>query len=286
MRASSAIFLSAVLLAGAAGAGGAPALGAPDGTPQRVVSINLCTDQLAMMLAAPGQLVSVSYLARDPRSSAMADEARAFPVNRGGAEDIYLLDPDLVLGGTYSTPGTVAMLRRMGVRVELLPPAESFDDIARQIRQVGALIGQEGKAEAMAAAFEARLASLPGPQANPPRVALYGANGATSGRTGLSAEIVARAGFLSVTDSLDLPRTGWLPLERLVMADPDIVLTSARHPGTSEAEAILDHPALAALAGRWNGEALTDADWVCGLPQTLDAVDRLIGLRLALEATR
>jgi iron complex transport system substrate-binding protein len=282
MRASSAILLSVVLLAGTAGAGEAPARGAPE----RVVSINLCTDQLAMMLAAPGQLVSVSYLARDPRSSTMADEARAYPVNRSGAEEIYLLDPDLVLGGTYSTPGTVAMLRRMGVRVELLPPADSFADIARQIREVGTLVGQAAKAEAMAAAFEARLAALPAPPGDPPRLALYGANGATSGRTGLSAEIVARAGFGNVADGLDLPRTGWLPLERLVMADPDIVLTSARYPGASQAEAILDHPALAALSGRWNGEALTDADWVCGLPQTLDAVERLIDLRLALGAAR
>ena len=40
--------------------------------PARVVSMNLCTDQLAMLLAAPGQLLSVSKLARDPMSSAMA----------------------------------------------------------------------------------------------------------------------------------------------------------------------------------------------------------------------
>ena len=33
--------------------------------PARVVSMNLCTDQLAMMLAAPGQLVSVSHLATE-----------------------------------------------------------------------------------------------------------------------------------------------------------------------------------------------------------------------------
>ena len=44
--------------------------------PERVVSIDPCTDQLALMLAAPGQLVSVRHLATDPRSSAMAEEAR------------------------------------------------------------------------------------------------------------------------------------------------------------------------------------------------------------------
>ena len=274
MRASSAILLSAALLAGAAGAGDAPG---------RVVSINLCTDQLAMLLAAPGQLVSVSYLARDLRSSAMAEEARAYPVNRSGAEEIYLLAPDLVLGGTFSTPGTVAMLRRMGVRVELLPPAESFADIAAHIREIGRLLGQEARAEAMAAGVEARLAAVPPPPVERPRLALYGANGATSGQGGLSAEIVARAGFANITEGLDLPPTGRLALERLVLADPDLVLTARRFPGASEAEAILDHPALAALTGGRDGQALTDADWVCGLPQAVGAVERLVALRQGLE---
>lgn len=282
MRASSAILLSAALLAGAAGAG-EPAPGEPAAAPARVVSINLCTDQLAMLLAAPGQLVSVSYLARDVRSSSMAEAARDFPANRARAEEIFLLAPDLVLGGTFSTPGTVAMLRRMGVRVELLPPAEKLADIAGHIRAVGRLLGQEAKAEALAQDVEARLAALPAMPGNRPRLALYGANGATSGQGGLSAEIIDRAGFLNITSGLDLPPTGRLALERLVLADPDLVLTAERFPGASEAEAILDHPALAALSGARDGEALRDADWTCGLPQTLDAVERLAGLRLGLE---
>ena len=43
--------------------------------PERVVSMNLCTDQLAMLLAGPGQLASVTYIATHPRASAMAEEA-------------------------------------------------------------------------------------------------------------------------------------------------------------------------------------------------------------------
>jgi iron complex transport system substrate-binding protein len=290
MRASSAIIFATVLLAGAAGAGEAPhgAVApyrvAPNAAPARVVSINLCADQLAMLLAEPGQLLSVSYLARDPRSSAMAEAARAFPTNRGRAEEIFLLAPDLVLGGTFSTPGTVAMLRRMGVRVELLPPAESFADIAAHIRAMGRLLGTEAKAEALARDVEARLAALPAPPAERPRIALYGANGDSSGQGGLSAEIVARAGFANVTEELDLPDTGRLALERLIIADPDLILTAQRFPGASAAEAILDHPALAALDGRWDGGQVTDADWVCGLPQAVVAAERLVGLRLALEA--
>src|SRR6056297_3507789 len=86
-----------------------------DPAPRRVVSINLCTDQLAMMLAAPGQLISVSDLAADPHRSAMAEAARAYPVNHGRAEEVYLLDPDLVLTGAYNARATVEMLRGVGL---------------------------------------------------------------------------------------------------------------------------------------------------------------------------
>ena len=40
----------------------------PDGAPARVVSMNLCTDQVAMMLAAPGQLVSISHVSASGNS--------------------------------------------------------------------------------------------------------------------------------------------------------------------------------------------------------------------------
>ena len=75
--------------------------------PARVVSMNLCTDQLAMLLAAPGQLISVSHLASDPMASTMVAEAQAYPVNRGGAEQILLMEPDLVLAGSYTSLASV-----------------------------------------------------------------------------------------------------------------------------------------------------------------------------------
>ena len=107
-----------------------------DPAPRRVVSINLCTDQLAMMLAAPGQLVSVSDLAADPHSSAMAETARAYPVNQGRAEEVYLLAPDLVLAGAYPDPATVQMLRRVGLRVEQFDTARSLGDTRDRIAQM------------------------------------------------------------------------------------------------------------------------------------------------------
>ena len=54
--------------------------------PTRVVSMNLCTDQLAMLLADEGQLLSVSHIAFDPLASPMVEEAAGYEKNHGQAE--------------------------------------------------------------------------------------------------------------------------------------------------------------------------------------------------------
>src|SRR5450631_2007243 len=69
--------------------------------PQRVVSANLCGDQLLLALADPDQIASLSPFAGDPDLSFLAERARAFPHNRGSVEDIIRLEADLVLIGPY-----------------------------------------------------------------------------------------------------------------------------------------------------------------------------------------
>ncbi len=145
------------------------------------VSMNLCTDQLAMLLAAPGQLVSVSHLASEPQSSAMVAEAAAYLPNRGGAEQIFLMNPDLVLAGSYTSLGSVDLLRQLGVPVVQVPPVSSLDQVAEQILLVGQALGREEAAQAMVAQFQADLAALAVTAPPPATAALYYPNGYTTG---------------------------------------------------------------------------------------------------------
>lgn len=260
------------LAAPAAGDAGA----APGAPPARVVSLNLCTDQLAMLLAAPGQLVAVSHLARDPRASTMPGAAMAYDITYGQAEEVFLRRPDLVLAGTHTTRATVELLRRLGVRVEELPIVGSLEDVAAQMRAVGRLLGRPAEGERLAAGFEAGLAALRREAARRPRAALYYANGWTGGRASLAGEILAAAGFENVAEA-----GGLLPLEQLLLAAPEVVITGEPYPGASRAEEILTHPALTAL--RREG-AIADAEWVCGLPGVLKAIARLGALHA--EITR
>lgn len=255
--------------------------------PKRVVSMNLCTDQLALMLAAPGQLLSVSYLAHDPGSSAMHEEAARLPANHGLAEEIFLLKPDLVLAGRYTTRTTVHLLQRLGTPVAIFEPEDDFEAVRANLRLMGRALGREAEAESAVARFEADLAALaPDPAARRPRAAVYSANGYTSGERGLSGRILAAAGFANVAAELGMARGGALALESLVLAEPDLVILGRTYPGSSRAEEILRHPALDALRGRSATETLTDRDWICGTPYVLRAVADLREARLKLEASR
>ena len=261
---------AALLPAGPAVAQTAPEVPAP----KRVVSMNLCTDQLAMLLAGPGQLVSVSALSADPLVSLMADQARGYPLNHAHAEEIYLLKPDLVLAGSYTARSSTEMLRRLGIRVETLPPANSLSEISAGIALMGALLGREAEARALNESFTADLAAITPPARR--LGASYDANGYSVGRETLSGDVMRKAGLELVPDRLGLHYGGPLALEALVMAAPGVVVTGTRYDNPSRAEEILDHPALARLGA--SRIAIPDRDWICGLPQITRAAAELARL--------
>ena len=254
--------------------------------PARVVSINLCTDQLAMMLAAPGQLVSITHLARDPAASVMATAARAYPVNHGFAEEVYLMHPDLVLAGRYTAQPTVAMLRRLGIAVEVFEPADSFADMQADIARMGHLLGRKAQAEQVAAHVAARLNRMRAKAPPDPRpvAATWSARGYMSGRESLAGEIIDTAGFDTLAARMGRDTGSFLPLEALVMAAPDLVVTGRSQSGHSRSEEPLSHPAFRALTD--HRSAVEDRDWICGLPSVLEAAERLSRARDALGAPK
>ena len=251
--------------------------------PERVVSINLCTDQLALLLAAPGQLISVSDWAARPEASNLAEEAERLPANAGSAEQVFLMRPDLVLAGSFSNAATVEMLRRLGLRVELFPPARSVAAIREAIARMGALLGREAAAADLAADLDARLATQAARAAGLPReaAAYHYPNNYSSGAGTLAAEVLDRAGFDNAAAALGVEGVGRLPLETLVMARPFLIRTehiSGTNPGRAYEPA--RHPALAALAAKGGGARVAERWQVCGTPFVVEAVAALLDARL------
>ncbi len=262
-----------------AAAGIAPAVA---DTPARVVSMNLCTDQLAMMLAGPGQLLSVSHVARDPRASAMTEEAEAYPANHGLAEEIYLMQPDLVIASSYSARATLAMLRRLDIPVAVFEPTNSLKDVKARISQMGEVLDRQAAARAMLEEFDARLSQLTADVQENPRAVLYYANGYTAGDNTLAGQILLTAGFANAASEAGYAAGSRMPLELLAMTDPEIVITAQPYPGASRSEAILVHPVVQALRENRSSAAITDHDWVCGTPYVLRAIEKLSAARKSM----
>lgn len=260
----------------------APASGWAE-APKRVVSINVCTDQLAMLLADDTQLHSVSHLAFDGRVSAMAEDAEAYEINYARAEEVFLMEPDLVVAGAYAARATIEMLQRFGIPVEVFTPVTGVDDVPSKLAQMGAVLGREDQAEALIRDFNEQLAALRADIKATPDAALYFANGYTTGDRTLAGQILAAAGFSNIAVDAGISSGGLLPLEVLVMSDPDVVVTGQKYQGASRSEAILVHPAVTDLSDGAASGSITNRDWVCGTPFVLRAIETLAAIRRDLE---
>jgi iron complex transport system substrate-binding protein len=78
--------------------------------PERIVSLNMCTDQLVLALADPDQIVGLSRFAGNERMSYAAGQAAAYPQLPAAAEAVIALEPDLVLAGSFTNRAAKDML--------------------------------------------------------------------------------------------------------------------------------------------------------------------------------
>ncbi|MGE3307175.1 MAG: ABC transporter substrate-binding protein [Rhizobiaceae bacterium] len=241
--------------------------------PKRVVSTNICTDQLAMMIAAEGQLHSVSFLASDAASSMLAEQASRYVPNHGLAEEIFLMKPDLVIAGTFSTRATVSLLRHLGFRVEEFAPEATLDDVRANIRRMGDILGREERAAQLIAELDASLSAAQARHVPRRRVALYWANSFTSGSGTLIDDLMQAAGLANIAGELGIEGDAQLSLEALVLAAPDLIVAGERnHGGPALAQQNFEHPAFNAVATPERLVRLPDRLTICGGPSNIEAI--------------
>ena len=248
--------------------------------PQRVVSINLCTDQLLLMLARPEQILSVSHLSTDPESSFMSAQASAYPLNHARVEELLALSPDLILANSYSPRSVVVSMRRLGYRVEEFVMAESIGDIRRNIERMAALLGAEARGKAMIDEMDRRLAELARKAEPRPKGIFYQPRGYTSGSRTLQDDALEAAGWENLAKLMGIEGYRAVDLESLLLAAPDQLFTSPYAPGThSRAQRQLRHPALRRVIGERPLREIDYRYWICGGPMIVEAVEALASAR-------
>lgn len=252
--------------------------------PRRIVSVNVCTDQLLMLLVPRDRIASISYFAVDPIMSAMAEEAAGLPLNHGLAEEILSLQPDLVLASVYATRPTVYLLRKLGFQVTQIPIATTLDDIRDNIRTLAKALQEIERGEELIEQFDQTLAIVSAPpHGHRPLAGLYWANSMTSGRNSLANTVLEAAGYENLAAQLGIMGTGFLSLEMLIKARPSVlVMGELRTNQPALANMRVHHPV---INKTFHGQTIRipDALWVCGTPFVTVAIKRLMALREALQ---
>jgi iron complex transport system substrate-binding protein len=253
--------------------------------PRRIVSLDLCTDQLLIELVDRSRIAAVTHLAADPAVSAIPDRARGIPITRGLAEDVLRFDPDLILAGPFGVSATVSLLRRLGRNVVVVPLPSDIDGGRTAVRAVAAAVGEAAKGEAMLARFDSRIARVTPPAGAAPTAVIYQVGGSVSGAGSLADAALAAAGFRNIAASYPLARGGQVPLESLVARQPDLlVLASSPEEYRTALADNLRHPVIAVLRRRGASLELPWRHWLCGTPHIADAIEHLAQARVGLEA--
>jgi iron complex transport system substrate-binding protein len=254
--------------------------------PRRVVSFNICADQLVVALADPAQVAGLSPYAGDPMLSAVAAAARAYRTVSWHAESVVPLDPDLVLVGPRDRSVTQRLLSALGFRVVGIGLVGTLALARQQIREVAALLGQPGRGEALLVdldAARARLAAAPRPKAR--TALLVGHGGYSEGPASLAAGLIAEAGLLPPAGA-PAGIGGFVPLERLVMLRPDLlVVSSAIEVPRDQGALYLTHPALRELYPPSRRLTLPGRYTLCGGPGLIAGLDHLAHELARLAAT-
>jgi iron complex transport system substrate-binding protein len=239
--------------------------------PARIVSLNLCTDQLVLALADRAQIAGLSPYATDPSMSAAAAQARGLPNLSGSAEKVMAADPDLVVGMPATRHPATIGLKSGRYRALDLSSAESYAAVLASIRAVAGAVGYPARGEAMIVRMNADLAALPKARARggrQPVAAYYQRRGFLTGAGTLVDEMIERAGMVNLARRLDRPALSHLSLEEMAAARPDyLIVESATDRVVDQGTEMLHHPAIANIPRISIPQAWT----VCGGPAYVQA---------------
>jgi iron complex transport system substrate-binding protein len=243
---------------------------------RRVVSLNLCADQLLVALADRDQILSLSPLVRDPTVSYSVEEGAAFPVNVGKGEAILFTRADLVFTGRWGAQATRDLLARQGFEVVPLDVWQSLEQGRAQIRMVAARLGQPDRGERLIAAIDAALERSRDIVPSRASVLPVHRRGWVQSADSVLSELLRHMGFTLHQDRLGLAGGGVARLESLVTAPPDYaVMDEGTGAAVDNGSAFLVHPALADAIPRERRLLLPGRLMICGGPSTPAAIDAL-----------
>jgi len=238
-----------------------------DAAPRRVASLNLCTDELVLMLGQPGQIVSVTHLAQSAAETPLWRRARRYARNDGSLLSVAPMRPDLVVSMGGGVRDRLRIAGRLGIRTLDLPFARSIADVEESVRRVATALGRPRAGAALLRRIAALKAARPAAGAD---TIWIGGGGRTVSAQGLEAQWMALAGLRQRA-----MRGDRVSLQTLLARPPAVLLRSDYRQGQySSGQRWLTHPA-ARRPSRARVIATDGRLWTCMGPLLVGEIVRL-----------
>lgn len=136
--------------------------------PRHVVSLAPSLTEMVFALGAGDTLAGVTTYCDYPEAAKRLPKVGGIEDGNIDLERVLALKPDLVVAIGEGQRNAVDSLRRLGLRVEVVP-SQTFDDVFESIPQMGRLLGREAAAKQLTTELSRRIervrkavASLPG----------------------------------------------------------------------------------------------------------------------------
>jgi iron complex transport system substrate-binding protein len=240
--------------------------------------MNVCTDQLLLPLADPVQILGLSRFARDAWQSWAAEDARGYRSLSGGAEDVLVLQPDVVVASSFDKRSTRELLKTQGLRLAEFSVPRNLDEVKAQTNRMGELAGHPDRAAAEIARLDAAMARARQAVVEKHYSVLpLSRRGWVAGSDSLVSSLLTETGLFNAADDLGIGSGGFASLEAIVQARPDFLLVSEEGDrAQDEGRAFLLHPALERFYPPEKRIVLPERLTVCGGVMLADALDVLV----------
>lgn len=275
-------------------------------SPQRIVSINLCTDELLLQLVGPERVAALTKFSSDPEVSTIAVQAKDVKKIQGGIEAVQACGPDLLLGGKFSNKETLRFFSRVGIPVLTFGLPKNFEDIYADIRKLAGAVGESQKGDAIIKQMQEELEKLrrearPSsvilrPKAEeseeeilrrkaaqddekkiPLRAFFFQSGGLVPGSGTFENAIMEAAGLENLAATAGIRDYGSLSLEKMIEMKPDVLIFSSdqKQKPTIRGE-VLEHPAIRKALPHVKTVTLPSVILNCGSPASVEAVRILV----------
>ena len=216
------VLLFALLFVGVASPYGHASVADGHDTTPRVISTNVCIDNILINIFGTENVVAVSNLVDDARYSHVRMLDQSIERISFDAETILSLRPSLVLISNFSNQRVVKILKDSGLKIVKVPFATKLSDISQNIQIVGTAIKQQTKAKIAADAIDQHIGNA---MPKTGKFALHVAsNNYIYGNNSLISDAIRYAGLATSERNRFGNKPGFYNIENIILSKPDYLI--------------------------------------------------------------